>query len=393
MKILVLHHFSDYWDYSLKNFNTNYEKEKEKVIDYLKNNEIDKVIITNFEGCDFEECHFDLIRKFENNISFEVYKYGYGWTRDNFSKKQLSKELFNKTWTYGKRDHHDGKNDILIIEDWQHDLKGHEVFIAGAFEGACINDLETVLEAIDCDYKKIDSLTVGTGVDYVFLSKNIDEIVAEIVALIDDFSSDIEDLVEDYQDKEYYKIPESENYHPDIKDLYQIYPEKIIEIEEKIKEIFEKYREYEDEIKEVYFEMDNEILKDFINEYLETTIDFDFFKNEMEPLESKYKKEIIDLITEEIEFYEDITEGKELLEIEEEELNTLIKNIKNITNKYKDEDFFDDMNFKTENGLVDLLLEKITAKIDMSLYLQMLTVSSCFKYNETEKYHLRGLKL
>ena len=68
-------------------------------------------------------------------------------------------------WCPGNRHYHD-EDDFLMIEDWQRDLVGKNVILGGAFEDECINDIEQVLNTIGVNFERVDSLIIGSGVDY-----------------------------------------------------------------------------------------------------------------------------------------------------------------------------------------------------------------------------------
>lgn len=167
MNILWLHHFEDDWNYSMKEFNTNYEKELIKILNYLENENIDKVLVTRFLKNKSGDCHEFLIAFCQiKGIQIEFKEYGYGFRNDD---NQYKKKDFGKSWIYGNRSGHD-ENDILIIEDFQRELKNHTIFLGGAFENECLNDVETVMNHLNINYTKIPELCVGTYADYSFFN-------------------------------------------------------------------------------------------------------------------------------------------------------------------------------------------------------------------------------
>lgn len=69
-------------------------------------------------------------------------------------------------WCLGGREHHT-ENDVLVIPDFIKELAGERVYLAGCFEGECINDMETVLSRLgNIDYERLDGLIIGSGVEY-----------------------------------------------------------------------------------------------------------------------------------------------------------------------------------------------------------------------------------
>jgi hypothetical protein len=244
MNILILHHFSDCWNDSFKHLGTSYDEELEKVLDYIKNEDLDKVIITSTKSTELEACH-DLIKKACDYyaINLEIHNYGFGWSRDSKELKELYPiDKMNQTWCNGGRESIFG-DDIVKIEKWQHELKGNNVRIAGAFENECILDLTTALEAIDISYVKERGMIVGLDEEYTFrtlskkdleeslrlklsilenkIKKQVIEIntnknvniknLKELSSYNEDFVFDIEEKFEDFyrdneSDFEYYQI-------------------------------------------------------------------------------------------------------------------------------------------------------------------------------------------
>lgn len=191
MKILLLHHFETMWEDSLKKYNTDFENQLNKYMDYIITNKdnLDKVIITRFEGFKFEPEHSALIDLCENlNIKIENQEYAYGWTKD-MNEDLFSDENENIKWCYGTRDHHD-ENDVLIIDDWMNELKGHTVYLGGAFANECVLDAYTALKAANVNVIECDDLIVGTYENYEFKTK-----ITDIYSILDD----VEELNELYE--------------------------------------------------------------------------------------------------------------------------------------------------------------------------------------------------
>lgn len=49
---------------------------------------------------------------------------------------------------------------MVLIADWMKKLPSKNVFISGAFDGECIEDLEIALDFLDIDYTRIEKLIV-----------------------------------------------------------------------------------------------------------------------------------------------------------------------------------------------------------------------------------------
>jgi len=166
-KILILHHFEPYWDKSSKEFNTSFEEEMSKILDFVYYvDSISNIIITRFEESQLDHDYY-LLQELclSKGIKLECRQYGYGFIRQEESE-YIESDL-NKTWCQGNRDYH-GDDDVLILEDWHHKLKGEDVLLAGAFEDECLNDMEAILISVDANYKKLDDLSVGSYTEYEF---------------------------------------------------------------------------------------------------------------------------------------------------------------------------------------------------------------------------------
>ncbi len=197
MKALVLQHFEEYWSEGLSKYNTNFEEVNEKVMDFIvSNKDLDKIIITRFEGYEAGEEHFLLLDLCEKlNIKVEFQTYAYAWFRDE--EDQYPKNEENITWCQGTRDHH-GEDDVIEITDWMHDLKNNyeKVFVGGAFKNECHLDLVTALSAIDINYEDVDGLVVGDFIDYEFKNTPYSEL-SYLENIIDELNEELENIETD----------------------------------------------------------------------------------------------------------------------------------------------------------------------------------------------------
>lgn len=209
--VLFLHHFEEMWEDGLKSFDTNMEDITNKVIDFLMDKgDIDTVFITKMESVNPEESHHLLLEYCENNdINVVFQEYAYAMYRDlemhdeddedyDPDNVPYPMEKLDKTWTYGNREHHDKETDVLDIEEFHYELKNvNKLYLAGAFEGECINDQETILDAIDAEYEKIDGLVVGTYVDYEF--KALNKIRNQLTEELDEIATILKDNFENVE--------------------------------------------------------------------------------------------------------------------------------------------------------------------------------------------------
>lgn len=285
MNILLLHHFETLWENSLKKFNTDFENQNNIYIDYILNNKdkLDKVIITRFEGDSPENEHTKIISICEKlNIDIEFIEYGYGWTREKDDDEEYDDNLSdyneNKTWCYGKRDYHDGVTDILMIDDWMQKLKADNIFLGGSFEGECVCDIETALNAIEIEVIKCDDLIVGTYVDYEFKTglNNIDSLINSVFEIDDKYEEIDGEFNLDKLSKVNFKIIE--------KDLMELE----LEINNKIYNNLELISLFELE-DEIYSSINNENLIKIIEKVIDFKVEFNGFSK----LKEKFNSEII----------------------------------------------------------------------------------------------------
>lgn len=180
MTTLILQHFEPYWSEGLSKLNTSFEQEMVKVLDFVNNTDIDRVIITQFEEHEFSSEHTPLLNLCEQKgISIECITYGYGWHREEEGMYPVEEEGI--TWCQGTRDYH-GDNDVIAIEDWHHEIKNNNenVLIAGSFWGECLSDIKAVIERLDINYEMVEGLCVGSYVPYDFKGISPDFLMNEI---------------------------------------------------------------------------------------------------------------------------------------------------------------------------------------------------------------------
>lgn len=163
---LILHHFESHWNHGLSKFGLNIENMSDQIIDFLshKRPDINNIIITRFEGIDFEPEH-EKIQRFaeDKNIEIRIEEYAYSYYKESFPNSDY--DFITPT-----RDNSDPDN-VLPVMEWQKELKNHKsVSLAGAFEGECVQDMEDILLYTRGDFNKINELVVGTYVDYEYVS-------------------------------------------------------------------------------------------------------------------------------------------------------------------------------------------------------------------------------
>lgn len=221
MTTLILHHFEPYWQEGLSKYNTSFEEELKKVIDFVSHTDLDRIIVTQFEEFELSIEHRPLVELCQNKgIDIQTITYPYGWRRDDDPEQFPSSEK-NKTWCQGNRDYH-GKDDVLIIEDWHHEIKKNKesVLLAGAFEGECLNDIEQILSVLKIPFQKIEGLCVGTYAHYEFKGLSPEALDEQIYDLIQKIENHLDDLEVDT-----------------LEELYEIEPGETVNIEKELNNI------------------------------------------------------------------------------------------------------------------------------------------------------------
>lgn len=159
MKTLIIHHLQPMWNQGLIGFGTSFDEELMKVLDHLDSEYYDKVIVTNFEGTtELEEEQLPIL----DYTYPQVEDYGYGWDYDSvdFTERQIqSIEAgglvvceYGNHWVQGGN-----HSTIVYVPEWMMELQG-EVYICGAFDGECIEDLEIALTGAGKEFNRINEL-------------------------------------------------------------------------------------------------------------------------------------------------------------------------------------------------------------------------------------------
>jgi hypothetical protein len=147
VKVLVIHHLEPCWGSGYSRFGTTFDELQEKFLDFLSENEFDRVILTRFEDWTAEPAHGYFPELLER-IS-QVHDYGYGWERE------CMKENPDRFCEGGSH------SEVVEIADWMIPLKkASQVHIAGAFDGECIEDLEIALRHLEIDFNRIEKLII-----------------------------------------------------------------------------------------------------------------------------------------------------------------------------------------------------------------------------------------
>lgn len=144
MKILLIHHLEPCWESGYKKIgNTSFEELSERFAEHLDNETYDRVILTRFELPRYPLDDYDPC--FASRIDV-VEEYGYGWEMGM---------LPDGEWCEGGT-----HSEIVYLPDWVRELKGDTVYLAGAFDGECIEDMEIALREVGANIKRVEELIV-----------------------------------------------------------------------------------------------------------------------------------------------------------------------------------------------------------------------------------------
>jgi hypothetical protein len=156
MRVMILHHVETMWaDAMHRMFDVDYDEYLLKVAAHLDAHQYDRVLLNMFEDTRLEPEHYP-IAEYVNAVN----QYGYGWDANMFEsdfedgEDELGTQegiLYCAGGTHSQ---------IVALEDWMWELRGHEVYIAGAFDGECIEDLEVALNFLEIPYSRVEELIV-----------------------------------------------------------------------------------------------------------------------------------------------------------------------------------------------------------------------------------------
>lgn len=146
IKLLIIHHVQQMWDAGLRNKGTSFDEVLWNVYLHIKQNDYDHVIVTNFEAGQMLDNEQAILGEFYP----AVYDYCYGWTRADVEDY------------YDGFDFCDGggHSEVVLVEDWMRELKGKDVYLCGAFDGECIEDMEYALRSAGVAYKRLNDLII-----------------------------------------------------------------------------------------------------------------------------------------------------------------------------------------------------------------------------------------
>lgn len=144
MRTLIIHHLEPMWEAGYQKAGTSFAELVQRFCAHIEDSEYDKVILTRFEDNRLQEPEYDSLR----HLIDQVEVYGYGWTQDQVDESNA--HCFCDGGMH---------SDLVLLEDWMR-LDG-KVFISGAFDFECIEDLEIALEHLGVDFERIEWLIIG----------------------------------------------------------------------------------------------------------------------------------------------------------------------------------------------------------------------------------------
>jgi len=148
MKTIIIHHLQSIWDEGLIGMGTDFETEIYKVCEHLNKVEYDRIIVTNFEA----NLSLDEDKLILSDFYPEVHDYMYGWERKEVEEWKDHKEGVD----FCQGGQH---SEVVLTPEWMRKLEG-EIYICGAFDGECIEDLECALEGCGKNFERLNHLIV-----------------------------------------------------------------------------------------------------------------------------------------------------------------------------------------------------------------------------------------
>lgn len=148
MRTIIIHHLQMMWETSLLKTGTSFEEMIIKVYEHLQEQQYDRVIVTNFEANANLDPDQELLKEFDP----EVYDYMYGWQREEIEEQ--GDRVEGTDFCEGGM-----HSEIVMIDEWMRELEG-KIYLCGAFDGECIEDMEIALHGAGKEFKRINELIV-----------------------------------------------------------------------------------------------------------------------------------------------------------------------------------------------------------------------------------------
>lgn len=146
---LLIHHVQPHWNEGLHDYGTSFWEVAQQLLEHLERHTYRHVIATMYDEVDAQEYHF------ETGLSQYIqayYEYGYCW-EDCDVQEAKPWQVFVPGGVH---------SDFVWIPDWLVQLDG-PVYLCGAFDGQCIEDMEVALEYLSITCNRLEQLIIGDG--------------------------------------------------------------------------------------------------------------------------------------------------------------------------------------------------------------------------------------
>jgi len=145
--VLILHHLEPMWESGYKKLGTSFARMCEKVIDHLNDHRYRQIILTRFEDTKLDVQHYE-VGLANIGMQIDVYEYGYGWD---------AAQIVDSPKDFVEGGYH---SEAVMISDWMRDLPKAGIYLAGAFDGECIEDMEIALRSLKVKFTRVEDLIV-----------------------------------------------------------------------------------------------------------------------------------------------------------------------------------------------------------------------------------------
>jgi len=152
-KVLIIHHLEPCWQSAYNKIaNTSFESLCQDFIEHIEDNQYDWIILTQFEDWKAQNDHY--LTGIAHYID-QWEEYGYGWGKEVLEDERHVNPKYRQEWCNGGN-----HSEMVLIADWMKEIKNEDIYISGAFDGECIEDLEIALDFLKINYKRVESLII-----------------------------------------------------------------------------------------------------------------------------------------------------------------------------------------------------------------------------------------
>jgi hypothetical protein len=144
-KVLIMHHVEPMWQNAMRQKGVIFDNYLADLWHHIDNSDYDQLILTQFEDCKLQDMHLEFGF---GELCIDCYEYAYGWT---FKAFEDCPEEYIEGGSH---------SESVYIPQWLVDLKGKDVYLCGAFDGECIEDMEIALRHCVGKFTRINSLII-----------------------------------------------------------------------------------------------------------------------------------------------------------------------------------------------------------------------------------------